>query len=542
MPVVMKAPSYHSDPHVTYLSQLLDEVGSGVIQVPKFQRPLVWQWESRRELFRSIRDGIPMGAIMVWRTSVPVLDCYHFLGPHRLESSSASPQYLLDGVQRLSTLLGALSIADAIDTDQPDFLEPDGGPPTENFSIHYDFETQDFLREEDIKVSTEHVTLPMSLMFDSVGMLRFQRNLGGDDEAINSIVRSCDNLVSAFREYKVPVIPIVTDDIEMATRTFQRLNSQGEAMSEVHMIHALSWDSKFNLNVKIHEAKLAALSDVGWEDLNDDIVFKACKVALGFGVYSKNVDELGTAFKEGASTIIDVGLACGRAIDFLIEKCGISRFDFLPYAFQLVLLTEAFRLYPSLNEDQKRDLVSWFWTTTYGEYFAGMSGDRVEKARQDLLRGLDDRQWSLTQFDPFEIRELTRRFDFRSVRAKAFALRLSNVPDNDRLSVSGHSLIQKLGRECLVQLLPRTNTDKTIYSNYANRFLVDPKSTLLFKEKMLSGQFSTAEMSRMLIDHDMVEALRENNHEQFLLLRSVQISSMEREFYTPHVNAMGLSI
>ncbi len=35
MSVNMKAPGHHSDPHVTYLSQLLDEIGSGIIQVPK---------------------------------------------------------------------------------------------------------------------------------------------------------------------------------------------------------------------------------------------------------------------------------------------------------------------------------------------------------------------------------------------------------------------------------------------------------------------------------------------------------------------------
>jgi len=56
--MIMNTPSYHSDPHVTFLSQLLDEIKEGIIQVPKFQRPLVWRWEDRLELLRSIRDGI----------------------------------------------------------------------------------------------------------------------------------------------------------------------------------------------------------------------------------------------------------------------------------------------------------------------------------------------------------------------------------------------------------------------------------------------------------------------------------------------------
>src|ERR1051326_4711324 len=106
----MAAPSFYSDPHVQFLSQLLDEIGAGHLQVPRFQRPMVWNWDRRRELLVSIRDGIPIGAIMVWRTAKATVECYDHLGPHALLSppTGATRQYLLDGVQRLSTLYGAL--------------------------------------------------------------------------------------------------------------------------------------------------------------------------------------------------------------------------------------------------------------------------------------------------------------------------------------------------------------------------------------------------------------------------------------------------
>jgi hypothetical protein len=60
---------------------------------------------------------------------------------HRLESPN-SPQYLLDGV-RLSTLLSAflLLMLSTPMTEKKNF-RADGGPPTENFSVHYDFETK----------------------------------------------------------------------------------------------------------------------------------------------------------------------------------------------------------------------------------------------------------------------------------------------------------------------------------------------------------------------------------------------------------------
>lgn len=541
MPLGMKTPSYHADPHVTYLSQLLEEIREGVIQVPRFQRPFVWDWEDRLELLRSIRDGIPMGAVMVWRSSGATLDCYSNIGPHRILQAGSSPQYLLDGVQRLTTLLGALSPKDEIDTDADEFVEADGQPPTENYAVHYSFETGDFVRELDFKGKSSKPTLPMSLLLDSVGMLRFQRNLSGSETEIDEMVRSCDKLAAAFREYKLPVIPIVTDDVEMATRTFQRLNSQGKRMNEAHMIHALSWGTEFNLNTSLHEAKVAALPDPDWWDLDDDVLLKACKLALGFGVYSKNADEIGQAFKESTTVVDEVGSACGKAVSFIVDKCGISRPDLLPYAFQLILLTDAFRRHGNFNPEQESDLISWIWATTYGEYFAGMSGDRVEKARKDLENGLASGNWQITQFDPFEVRALSRKFDFRAVRAKAFALRMADITDSNA-SNSGKRLLKEYGRECLVQLLPRTDSQKVLYSSYANRFMIDPRQGNSVRNQLLEGSLGEELMQNLLLDEEMVQALNSENHSHFIDLRLEKIASVEKAFYKPHLEAVGLEV
>src|SRR4051794_3202595 len=121
----MRHPSFYSDPHVIFLSQLLEEVAAGFIQVPRFQRPLVWDWERRRELLRSVREGIPMGSIMVWRTNKDLIEGYHKLGPHQLlppPSDVNARQYLLDGVQRLSTLYGALHVPNTT-CDNDDLLD-----------------------------------------------------------------------------------------------------------------------------------------------------------------------------------------------------------------------------------------------------------------------------------------------------------------------------------------------------------------------------------------------------------------------------------
>ncbi|MGY4413307.1 hypothetical protein ACVWW4_005043 [Bradyrhizobium sp. LB7.1] len=279
----MPAPSFYSDPHVQFLSQLLEEIGAGHLQIPRFQRPMVWNWETRRELLRSIRDGIPIGAVMVWRTTRNAVKCYEHLGPHRMAPppDGAARQYLLDGVQRLSTLYGALHAAPPISESQADegLLEtPDGEESVvvKNFDVFFDLKTKDFYAPFEDEILPD--MLPLHLVLDSVALLRFQRQLGG--EFAEQAIEASDEIARSFRDYKIPIIPITTDDLDMATRTFQSINSQGERMSETHMVHALTWSSDFDLQDQIADMKREILSGRRWAELNDDPILKACKAAL----------------------------------------------------------------------------------------------------------------------------------------------------------------------------------------------------------------------------------------------------------------------
>ncbi|MEZ4296222.1 MAG: DUF262 domain-containing protein [Polyangiaceae bacterium] len=82
----MSQPSYLSGPHVQFLSQALEEDAHRAPAHPRFQRrPLVWNVDKRLELLRSIRDGIPVGSILIWRTGLKLASLE--LGPHRLGDS-----------------------------------------------------------------------------------------------------------------------------------------------------------------------------------------------------------------------------------------------------------------------------------------------------------------------------------------------------------------------------------------------------------------------------------------------------------------------
>src|SRR5215470_2288527 len=92
-------------PQIMLLEQVLTEIASGRLRVPKFQRPFVWRPDQMLNLFDSIERGYPIGSLLVWDTSLPIpsLDRVADIEiPSQPPGSEAG--FVLDGHQRLSTL------------------------------------------------------------------------------------------------------------------------------------------------------------------------------------------------------------------------------------------------------------------------------------------------------------------------------------------------------------------------------------------------------------------------------------------------------
>jgi uncharacterized protein with ParB-like and HNH nuclease domain len=64
------------------LQQVLDQVDSGDIAPPEFQRGYVWNREQVRGLFTSLYRGYPIGGFMTWNTKAK--------GPRLAEDRSRS--------------------------------------------------------------------------------------------------------------------------------------------------------------------------------------------------------------------------------------------------------------------------------------------------------------------------------------------------------------------------------------------------------------------------------------------------------------------
>lgn len=528
----MAAPSFYSDPHVQYLSQLLEEISAGQIQVPRFQRPLVWSWDRRRELLRSIRDGIPIGAIMVWRTTTRVVEYYANLGPYPLRAADPlGPRtYLLDGVQRLSTLYGALSkpglaLLDGEpsedDFSPPEYPDEEIAPP-EGFEVYFDLERGDFLNSADDDVTD---AMPLNVLFDSVALLQFQRRLDDDRK-----IAASDNLARAFRDCKIPIIPITTDDVDMATRTFQRINSQGARMSEAHMVHALTWSPEFDLRSTLSKYSRDVLSDFEWETVDDDVILKSTKAYFDLDIYRTNAQELSDSLKDDADAVRVVVESVGRVAKFLWEVCAVPSPEFVPYSLQIVLLTDVFRRLPEPDGQIRHLLRSWFWMTTYGQLFASMSGDRVQLALEEIRLLADQGIPVWTWKRPFKMSSLPRRFDFRGARAKAMALRLAELQNTVYGVSKGSNTLAFVGKRGVTQLVPSSYVPPVWYSSPANRFLLHPSEVAQFRELLLTNQLSAQDCQAHLVSDEARNLLERGDLPSFLSTRLNDIERYEARF------------
>lgn len=472
--------AFYSDPHIQFLSQILQDIRRGELLVPRFQRPFVWLPQQQLELLRSIRQGIPIGAIMVWRTANAQIACYDTLGPFALELGRkiGVRDYLLDGVQRLSTLYGALNSPSSSAIQVADLEEEEEEEEQQiPVRIYFDLKKLDFLFLKPEEELCLHY-LPLNILLDSVALLRYQRSLGQFDDS-ELMVEQCDHLAGAFRQYKVPIIPIATDDISLATLTFQRINSQGQKMSDYHMLHALTWSASFDLMRSLTHLRNEWLSPVGWNEIDVDPILKVLKLTLKLDVYKADIEELSKRVTADPIALTFAVNGVALAANFLKNEMAIPSHEFVPYSLQIVLLADILRKFPNLDQQQTKLLKDWFWYVTYSEAFSGISDDKVRMAHEDLISMLIARKPVWRNKNIYEGPLPIRRYDFRSARTKSFILNMARIKAIGKSSDDAMELLAEHGRRAVQPFYPPSafsQRDRGLFNSIGNKVLCSPSS------------------------------------------------------------------
>ena len=88
---------------------LLNEIETGQIKIPQFQRQFVWDIASSAKLIDSILKGYPIGTFIYWRTNERLRSVKNIGNIDLPEPKDGEfVNYVLDGQQRITSLFAAL--------------------------------------------------------------------------------------------------------------------------------------------------------------------------------------------------------------------------------------------------------------------------------------------------------------------------------------------------------------------------------------------------------------------------------------------------
>lgn len=415
------------------LAILLDNAGSGKIQLPNFQRDWVWDDDRIKGLLSSVSRQFPIGAILTLEGG----------GKTRLRSrpiqgvseQEAPPEvaeiFLLDGQQRLTALYQSLKHEAPVVTrisrnrrrverwyyvKMLDAMDPSIDRDDAFVSVDRNRKgTTDFGQESVRDLSTQelefqHHLMPTERLLDTAAASAWDRRYINYWERVGGHPKGdpaafLDNFVSsvkrAFRSYKVPVIRLDKENSREAVCTvFEKVNRGGIPLSTFDLVTATFAAEGANFSLRddwekrksrLHN-RYAALQGIGGDQFLQAVVLLvsqdkrrkdeangeairpvSCKpeamLQLSYEDYQRRANEVEAGFEAAAR--------------FLGKQFVFTQKD-VPYNAQLVPLAALHvELGDELESDDAKDkLERWFWSAIFGEDY----GSATEtKSARDLV-------------------------------------------------------------------------------------------------------------------------------------------------------------
>lgn len=520
------------EPRTFSLETLIEEVRGGVLRVPRFQRGFVWRRDQVLGLLESVRMSHPVGSLLVWRTPDRPT-CFPRVGPISIppdEPASPAPVgFVLDGHQRLATLFGTLSLTEE---------QAEGLTGSDRIFLTYlDLEKGHFVHAR----HPEPHLLPARYLLRKDGSIRahlrkHQKGATPDSAEWATWDRYQDRALdvqTAFFQYKLPYIDIVDAPRETAVEIFYKVNSQGSPVTRAEAFAALSYrENTFDFTGFARDLLEAhpEYSNFGLEP-----VLRCLLASLGETIYATDWDRILQAHQATLPEMsAQVQTAFAGAVRFLENEVRASSGRVVPYALQLVMLTEFHRLCPNPTEAQKRALVQWFWASSFsGAYTVGSAlafDQAVQRARHLATTG----EGTLLEGQE-RMRPMPRRFHPKSARVRAFHLFLAALRPLDL--VTGVPLQSPL-KDGMASATPIVQGQDGRWL-LANRMLAGSQKRnvrellLDVPQKICGNQI----LASHCVPMDALEALRAGEVKRFLDLRERELVLRERAFAAQFLEA-----
>lgn len=513
---------------VRRLIHYIEDIEKGILQIPAFQRDFVWEKKNKLDLFDSLREGYPIGSILLWKPEESYGEGLK-IGPYTIPQKEDNYYYILDGFQRLSTLFGCL-----INPDKTR-LEIDRLMWEKEFQICYDLKKEEFYLPR--SRSIEPYQIPIYQLMDTRASYTFQRrlqDLNYNEEEVNLYLDRYEKLGSTLIDFQLPSIDITGGSIEKAVDIFSRLNSKGSIISPDWIVSARTYarDDNFRLGTLIDEL-LEELKEYNFDGIKRELILQCIQSSFGKLYLDVKIEEIleNINFKNQTKVTLQ---SIKKAVKFLFEEVLVIYSKLLPASIQLVFLTEFFNHVDNPTESQIEKLKRWFWITTYSNYFTINSPSKRKEAFihfHDFIAGLED---DPVYFDKpeilFKAPDIPEKITYGGVRANAYVLFLLNYSNNfqkiDSAEVDEIKIYHLFGwensPENIVPLIKYmdSNNPKSYIPNYKTKDLVN----WIYEDNV--------DHSKFFLDDDLKRNIDAHNipSSEILSFRKKLIGEAEAEF------------
>ena len=124
---------FNAKPESSNYNELINNIESGRVKIPQFQRKFVWSLDMTVKLLDSIIKGYPIGSFILWKTRERLRSIRNVGGISLPEPPDGDIiQYVLDGQQRMTSLYVAMRGLKINDDDRNDDFSEINKSLTEN--------------------------------------------------------------------------------------------------------------------------------------------------------------------------------------------------------------------------------------------------------------------------------------------------------------------------------------------------------------------------------------------------------------------------
>ncbi len=372
------------------IRKLLDQVYSGQIRIPAFQRGFVWDADHVAHFLDSIYKGYPFGSLLFWLTQER-LSSERNLGPFELpKPQDKYPiSYVLDGQQRVTSLFITFQ-TEFQKSNDPDWrsiyfdLSAEGNPQQSQFVA---------LRSSEVNAA---IHFPLDSLFNSVSYRLATARFTRPEE-----IEALDHLHSVFKEAQVPIQLMETEDRTTVAIVFERINRMGVELTALELLSAWTWSEDFDLRLKLEQMQ-EELDDFAFGDIASDpnLVLRCCAAILKQDPSVEALMDMdGNEIRDSYERVYN---GIKGAIDFLRKQLHIVTLRTLPYPLLLAPLSVYFAI-PGKSlritpENEIETLKRWFWRCCFSERYGGQSVRAARADIQEIAKLRDGLQHSLGNF------------------------------------------------------------------------------------------------------------------------------------------------